>query len=795
MQVDLIEVVVQRALRMRNIALDTASRRVSLISRAAMLLAILLLLLMPSLAMVIRQGAPRLPRIVAPPDPVLDCSLRSLLHTAAVDRLTTWPPSSNYSSRIFDALRLDECPQVTFGARPRPTTSSSPILAPADIFVSSETGDDNADGATSLAPVRTLYAAQARVRDLRLRGASARLIVQLNGTFSLRETLVLNETGDSGTTWRGPAIISGGIPLKDLIWRPSATFAPPVLDAILPPGTPTSGVYSMFDGDSGRRLPLAREPNGDVETMLQPIGWALARGNLNGSLTPPGQYAHIEVDTARNSSVFPVWGRDYDPRNAPIGYVWYGENGGVPSLFEGNRSFWANKTIPGGLRWNATGGVDPHSGLPASGFNGSHWARYSPGRRAHIFHNALWGGWVYNVDAVDAASQTMTFSSGGWQEGRGGGMGTQPFYVEGAPESLDAPSEWWINATAGVLSHWPNSTSVGAPRLLVVPVLETLVTVGASAPAVEFTDITFMHTTDGLMSTYTVSSPGDWSVRRSAAVVVDGANGTSLRRCSWQRVNTNGLLVTGAARDTVVDEADFYKPGGNAVAVIGYLPRANGSDPAAAFPINVTITRTLVEGVGVYGKQTSALFVSLACNVILRDSVLFSGPRAGVNINDGFCGGHALEGNVIFDWVRETQDHGESIRVHTKASGEQLLCVMMHGATFFIIGFVGPINTWDRSLYVWADGSLAAGWVRITGNAILNGPSGNRDLGNLFPTVDNDDGSQRYWIASNVLIYGGGKYVGTQCASATHLHAPYTRQQRCPDRLQKLPWPRQGLGL
>jgi len=32
-----------------------------------------------------------------------------------------------------------------------------------------------------------------------------------------------------------------------------------------------------------------------------------------------------------------------------------------------------------------------------------------------------------------------------------------------------------------------------------------------------------------------------------------------------------------------------------------------------------------------------------------------------------------------------------------------------------------------------------------------------RDLGNLFPAVDNDDGSAYYWIASNVVAYGGFK--------------------------------------
>jgi hypothetical protein len=81
--------------------------------------------------------------------------------------------------------------------------------------------------------------------------------------------------------------------------------------------------YALFDGTTGRRLTSAREPNGDAETMMQPTGWALALGNMNGSLTPPGDFTHVEVDKpGRNSSVFPVFGRDHDPRAAPDGYVW-----------------------------------------------------------------------------------------------------------------------------------------------------------------------------------------------------------------------------------------------------------------------------------------------------------------------------------------------------------------------------------------------------------------------------------------------------------------------------------------
>jgi len=144
------------------------------------------------------------------------------------------------------------------------------------------------------------------------------------------------------------------------------------------------------------------------------------------------------------------------------------------------------------------------------------------------------------------------------------------------------------------------------------------------------------------------------------------------------------------------------------------------------YPRSTHVAENHFHGVGVWGKQSAALFQALSCGTSFVRNVAYNGPRAAININDGFCGGTRVESNVLFNWVRETQDHG-------------------------------PINTWDRQAYVQPDGTLYPSWNRVSHNLIMNGPSGNRDLGNLFPAVDNDDGSSYYWVASNVVAYGGFK--------------------------------------
>jgi hypothetical protein len=305
------------------------------------------------------------------------------------------------------------------------------------------------------------------------------------------------------------------------------------------------------------------------------------------------------------------------------------------------------------------------------------------------------GNWVFDVGSVDAGAGALAFARGGWQEGRGGGIRAQPFFVEGEAAALDAPGEWWVDPATATLHLWPNASDGAPPALLVLPVLETLVAVGAGAPGVTLAGLAFQHTVDGLMEPYSVPEAGDWSLRLAGAVEVAGAAGTTLTGCAWQRTGGNGLLVTGAARDTAVEDCEFYLQGSSAIAVVGSAPYANATAAAAAaaaYPSGVRILRALVEGVGVLGKQSSALFVSVACGVVLQDSVLYScvggrearaarcsfpyphllhplpspppptttrrGPRAGVNLNDGFCGGSRIEGSVLFDWVRETRACG-----------------------------------------------------------------------------------------------------------------------------------------
>lgn len=57
-------------------------------------------------------------------------------------------------------------------------------------------------------------------------------------------------------------------------------------------------------------------------------------------------------------------------------------------------------------------------------------------------------------------------------------------------------------------------------------------------------------------------------------------------------------------------------------------------------------------------KQSCAVFSAVSCQNRIASNVLFHGPRAMMNLNDGFGGDTVIERNLLFGAMLETSDHG-----------------------------------------------------------------------------------------------------------------------------------------
>ena len=473
---------------------------------------------------------------------------------------------------------------------------------------------------------------------------------------------------------------------------------------------------------NNRRAVRARYPDGNPETTglhTDPTGYVPSAIKwLPPSTKEPGKEILI-TNPNRTGSYFPFF---------QIGV------GGSVSVFNPPESYWgtANPAGGGGFTYRIPTGLQYSADID---FVNRTWSKPSTGV-VHALHCSHWGGWQFKVDERNSDTQTLSWSYGGFQEARGCDNGME-WYVENIFEELDSPGEWFLDYNTHKLYLYPNST---LPTEVIGTYLNVLISIKGSqtnpVQNITISDVTFAHTATTFLSDYEVPSGGDWTVHREAAVVVEGVEGVNISNCLFYSPGGNGLLLNNYVRGAVIEENEFVWVGDNAIVAVGSAQLIDGTDGNQ--PRGTKVIGNLVHEVGVFGKQVCAYVQALACETELIGNVFFNGPRAGININDGFGGGNVLQNNLLFNFVRETLDHG-------------------------------PINTWDRQPYVTTvrDGktpSLLQAESFVTQNLIIG------NYHSLWP-IDHDDGTCYYIDKHNVIAYGGAKnYLGHSKVSANNLY-------------------------
>ena len=466
---------------------------------------------------------------------------------------------------------------------------------------------------------------------------------------------------------------------------------------------------TLFVND--RRAIRARYPDGNPETMglhTSPTGYVSgAESWLPPQEKPAAEEIHIQ-SPIRNGTHFPEFS---------LGI------GGPVDVFDPPESYWGTKspTGGGGSTYKVTTGLVYSSD---EGFVNRTWNNPYTGV-VHAFHCHHWGNWQFRVAYRNHISRKIILKDGGFQEARGCATGAE-WYVENIIEELDAPNEWFYNDTNKVLFYYPNGS---LPESGIGTVLEQLFTVEGtmdlSVTNISFVNLTFAHTASTFLKRYEVPSGGDWAIHRGGAIFAEGVDGLVVQNCLFFSPGGNGLFLSNYVRNAVIEGNEFVYVGDSAIAAVGSAYLIDGT--IGNQPRGSKIVGNLMHEIGIWGKETSAYFQSVVAETTLRGNVMFNGPRAGVNFNDGFGGGHLMQNNLLFNWVRETRDHG-------------------------------PFNSWDRQPYLTklrnGTASLVPALSNITRNFIIT------NYNSLHP-LDHDDGSCYYYDTYNYLVYGGYKnYLG-----------------------------------
>eukprot|EP00755_Sulcionema_specki_P008788 Sspe_Gene.41907::Locus_20289_Transcript_1_1_Confidence_1.000_Length_2420::g.41907::m.41907 len=655
-----------------------------------------LLLLAVAVAMAAGQNVP------AGIPPSFDCSMRKATLGFAQRLL----PQYGSFAEAFDALELStrcNMTRPTAGQTPRATSSAAIADVPA-WYVDSVRGDDERGTGGVASPLRTI---QEGVRRAGM-GGSHRQVVVRGGVY--REVVVIKGVANlTVRSYPGEEVwVSGAVPVRNISWekvREEGGVA--VYRAVIP--SEAAGLNKGMRVN-GRRAVRARYPNGDPETMgmhTTPSGWFPSAGEWLAPRTPASDPVIVKVEAANRTEDTSIF-RFYQ----------IGIGGPCNGFFTPNVSFWCNPNNPrdgrGGL-YRVPSGVRLNGTAIAS--RPSTWKSWRGGV-VHAWHLNHWASWMYEMAEVDG--DTVRFGIGGFQDGRGNSQGKE-LYFENLLEELDAANEWYLDGDT--LYYAVNSTEA-PPREVELTNRTTLLRV-LSSHNVSIIGMGFRDTAYTYLDPHSVPSGGDWALQRAAAVYIEGQVHSTVANCTFERLDGNALMLSGFNRNVTIAHNEFAWIGDTAMAAWGVTDelRDNGTKGYDAtsgdFPWGTRVVGNLVREVGIWEKQSSAWFQAKTAETTIEGNVFFNGPRAGINFNDNLGGGSAIRRNVLFNFCRESGDHG-------------------------------PFNSWDRQIFL----TLVRGYASTI-------PKWNTIENNLFIAnynsqegFDTDDGSSYYHVRSNVFVYG-----------------------------------------
>ena len=223
-------------------------------------------------------------------------------------------------------------------------------------------------------------------------------------------------------------------------------------------------------------------------------------------------------------------------------------------------------------------------------------------------------------------------------------------YIENVFEELDSPGEWFFDAASSQLFVLPN---MSVPELqaatLAMPVLDSVIVVngsqtaaGAFASSISFAGFTVTQTRVTYLEIFQIPSGGDWSVHRGASLFVQDSENITVAGLRFDQVGGNAIILSNHVAGSTVADNEVELSGDSAIVSLGSTNLIDGSAPT--YPTGNLIARNHLHSTGVYTKQTSCYAHQLSANATIVDNVCYNGPRAGVNINDGFFGANLFAG-------------------------------------------------------------------------------------------------------------------------------------------------------
>lgn len=174
----------------------------------------------------------------------------------------------------------------------------------------------------------------------------------------------------------------------------------------------------------------------------------------------------------------------------------------------------------------------------------------------------------------------MNWTWGGFQGGEGCDTAAE-WNVENVFEELDSENEWYYDEDSQALYWWYNETGpppsdlrLEATRLTELIRIQgtTTGTTAGSLTTIPVVDVLLQGLTlTGTATTYLEphglpsDGGGDWALARTAAVNLEGTEHVNIEHCLFERIDGNGVLISGYNRNATLRANEFHWVGENGV--------------------------------------------------------------------------------------------------------------------------------------------------------------------------------------------------------------------------------------
>jgi hypothetical protein len=246
------------------------------------------------------------------------------------------------------------------------------------------------------------------------------------------------------------------------------------------------------------------------------------------------------------------------------------------------------------------------------------------------------------------------------------------YFVENAPELLDTPGEWFLDAAKNELHYMPRDGEAIHTLEVIAPQLGQLLALRGEGDEfvenVRFEGLTFCHTRFDLPPHGYVESQANWHERRAetqdqttvampAAVTLDRTRDCSFANCRFEHLAAAGLHVA-HSQNTKIEHSTFGDLGGNGV-MIG---SPHGDDVPAAE--DNLVENCLIERCGQTFFGAVGVWVGMSVETTVRNNEIRDLPYTGISVGwcwddrPTICRGHNIRANNIHHVMQLLSDGG-----------------------------------------------------------------------------------------------------------------------------------------